>query len=458
MSDPIPSPKTNRVSETDTIAAFATALGGAVAVIRISGPDALAKSTQVWQGTTSLADRPYRCLRLGTASNANGPIDGEVLATYMPGPHSFTGEDVVELHCHGGPLGARLVLLAVLEAGCRHAEPGEFTKRAFLNGRVDLTQAEAVADLIEAHSEAALHMANRQLGGLLGRRVRQLYDELAELLADVESRLDFADEDLDWQPPDTVRAGLDRATTHCRTLLASHREGEVLRQGVVLVLAGAPNVGKSSLLNAILGRDRAIVTDIPGTTRDTLEELAHIRGIPIRLVDTAGIREADDVIERTGIERSRDSIRQAQVVLWIMDASQPCEPQAWQPSEHTFAGPVLLVANKSDRKSHAMPAEAIPTCALTGDGLEALFDAIERAVWDNPHHHESEVAVSARHAHCLEEAQGALADAAVALGHEEWELVAAATRSAIAFLGQITGQTADPDILDTIFARFCIGK
>ncbi|MBT3290222.1 MAG: tRNA uridine-5-carboxymethylaminomethyl(34) synthesis GTPase MnmE [Victivallales bacterium] len=448
----------NRDSQTDTIAAFATALGGAVAVIRASGPDALSVAGKVWTGRVPLSTAPVRALRLGAVHNGDGPLDGEVLATYMPGPHSFTGEDVVELHCHGGALGARLTLLALLAAGCRHAEPGEFTRRAFLNGRLDLTQAEAVADLIEAHSESALHMANRQLGGLLGRRIRELYDALAELLADVESRLDFAEEDLGWRPADSVREGVDGATVSCQELLASRREGEILREGVVLVLAGAPNVGKSSLLNAILGRDRAIVTDIPGTTRDTLEELAHIRGIPVRLVDTAGIREADNLIEQTGIERSRDSIRRAQVVLWIVDASVPYEPQAWRSEEHPFAGPVLVVANKSDCGTQNMPTEALATCALTGEGLDGLYDAIERAVWDAPHHHESEVAVSARHGHCLDQAIEALVDARLATDHEEWELVSAAVRAAIASLGQITGQTADPDILDTIFLRFCIGK
>jgi len=452
------SPSQNRDFQTDTIAAFATALGGAVAVIRASGPDALAFAGKVWAGGVPLSKAPVRTLRLGAVHNAAGPLDGEVLATYMPGPHSFTGEDVVELHCHGGALGARLALLALLAAGCRHAAPGEFTRRAFLNGRLDLTQAEAVADLIEAHSESALHMANRQLGGLLGRRIQKLYDDLAELLADVESRLDFVEEDLDWRPADSVREGVDGATASCQELLASRREGEVLREGVVLVLAGAPNVGKSSLLNAILGRDRAIVTAIPGTTRDTLEELAHIRGIPVRLVDTAGIRDADNLIEQTGIERSRDSIRRAQVVLWIVDGSVPYGPQAWRPEEHPFAGPVLVVANKSDCGVEGMPAQAIPTCALTGEGLDGLYDAIERAVWDSPHHRESEVAVSTRHGHCLDQAIEALVDARSATDHEEWELVSAAVRAAIASLGQITGQTADPDILDTIFSRFCIGK
>lgn len=445
-------------SETDTIAAFATALGGALAVIRVSGPEAVAAGQRVWQGAAPLASPPCRTLRLGVARNAGGVLDGEVLAVYMPGPRSFTGEDVVELHCHGGALGARLVLLALLEAGCRHAEPGEFTKRAFLNGRLDLTQAEAVADLIGAQSESALHLANRQLGGLLGRRVRELDEGLALLLAEIESRLDFPEEDLDWEPTASLRAGLDRARNACRELLDSQTEGEILRQGIVLVLAGPPNVGKSSLLNAILGRDRAIVTEIPGTTRDTLEELAHIRGIPVRLVDTAGIREANDLIERSGIERSRASIRQAQVVLWIVDGSQPYAGQAWHPGEHTFAGPVLVVANKCDRDACDPPAGAIRTCALDGRGLGELFDAIERAVWQTPHHRESEVAVSARHGRCLAAAAESLAAAEAALDGEAWELVAAALRAAQAELGRMTGRTADPDILDIVFSRFCIGK
>lgn len=448
----------SRRNETDTIAAFATALGGALAVIRVSGPEAVALAQRVWRGASPLAAAPFRTLRLGVARHAGGVLDGEVLAVYMPGPHSFTGEDVVELHCHGGALGARLVLLALLEAGCRHAEPGEFTKRAFLNGRLDLTQAEAVADLIAAHSEAALHLANRQLGGLLGNRVRELDEALAEWLAEIESRLDFPEEDLEWESADSLRAGLARAREGCRELLASQAEGEVLRQGIVLVLAGPPNVGKSSLLNAILGRDRAIVTEIPGTTRDTLEELAHIRGIPVRLVDTAGIREAADLIERTGIERSRASIRQAQVVLWIVDASQPYATQAWRPEEHTFAGPVLVVANKCDQAVGDPPGGAIRTCALDGRGLGELFDAIERTVWEVPHHRESEVAVSARHGHCLAAAVEALAAAEAALPGEAWELVAAALRAAQTDLGRITGRTADPDILDIVFSRFCIGK
>jgi tRNA modification GTPase len=448
----------------DTIAAFASAVGGPVTVIRISGPDAVRAASRVWSGRRSLSESPFRQLRLGGVSTAEGVLDRQVLAVFMPGPRSYTGEDVVELHCHGGILGARLILLQVLEAGCRHADPGEFTRRAFLNGKIDLTQAEAVADLIDAHSEAALHLANRQLEGRLRESVERIRSLLADTLAELEVRLDFPEEDLDWESPAHMNRRFERACDLLDNLLASRREGEILRQGIRLVLAGPPNVGKSSLLNAILGRDRAIVTDIPGTTRDTLEELAHIRGIPVRVIDTAGIREAQDAIERTGIERSYDSIRTAQVVLWVFDASRPADAQTWAPGK--LAGALIAVGNKADlaadSSGRARPPEHLPdpvyTCALTGDGLDRLYDAIERAVWEHPHVSETDVAVSARHAALAAAALRDVRDAAARARDEMWELAAVALRSAVSDLGRITGQTVEPDILDTIFSRFCIGK
>ena len=450
----------------DTIAAFATAIGGPVAVIRISGPSAVAVSARVWRGGRPLGEPPYRELRLGAVAEEDGSLDREVLAVYMPGPRSYTGEDVVELHCHGGILGARLILLRLLRAGCRHAEPGEFTRRAFLNGRMDLTQAEAVADLIEAHSEAALHLANRQLAGHLGRTVGDLRGEFADLAAECEARLDFPEEELDWISSEELDARLTAAAAGLEGLLASRHEGEILRHGVRLVLAGPPNVGKSSLLNAILGRDRAIVTDIPGTTRDTLEELARIRGIPVQIIDTAGIREAGDEIEKNGIERSYDSLRSAQVVLWLFDASRPAGEQAWRRDiREDFRGVVVPVGNKIDLAKTA-PREAPPpgwpppvyVSALRGQGLDELYDAIEKAVWDSPHAFESEVAVNARHAALL---SAALADARAALAPARagaWELASTALRSAVAHLGRIVGETVEPDLLDVIFSRFCIGK
>jgi len=448
----------------DTIAALATAVGGPVVVIRLSGPRALAVAGAVWRVAAPLARPPFRQMRLGQVVGAGGVLDHAALAVAMPGPHSYTGEDVAELHCHGGSFGARRILHELLRSGARLAEPGEFTRRAFLNGRLDLTQAEAVADLIEAHSDAALHLANHQLAGALGRRVHAAWEAAAGVLAEIESRLDFPEEDLDWQSGTALAAHLEGVIADLTALLASRLEGQVLRDGVSLVIAGPPNVGKSSLLNAILGRDRAIVTDLPGTTRDTLEELAHIRGIPLHLVDTAGLRPSHDPIEAMGIERSFRSLRTAQVILWVFDASRPYAEQSWDPQ--AGRGAVILVGNKRDRLADpaalpALPATGLPvvtTCALDGSGLEALFDAIEAAVWGGPRHECSAVAVSARHAALLEESLSELLDAAARCRGEAWELAAVALRAALAGLGRITGRTHDPDLLGMIFSRFCIGK
>ncbi len=445
----------------DTIAAFSTALGGAIAVVRISGAQTQTIAEAVWHGRGPLCQEPFRAARVGGLVGPDGPIDGQILGLFMPGPASYTGEDLAELHCHGGVLSARLVLQAVLRAGARHAEPGEFTKRAFLNGKMDLTQAEAVADVITAHTAAALHVANRQLSGRLGGCVRQLYDDLLFLLSELESRLDFPKEDLDWLSVEELGLRLTRIDAAVADLLSSRRAGEILRHGVQLTIAGPPNVGKSSLMNAILGRDRAIVTHIPGTTRDTLEELAHIRDIPVRLIDTAGIREARDLVERTGIERSYASMKQAELVLWVVDGTRPYADQQWCGDAER---PVILVVNKRDLVEDSPVVEChglhgpVHTAAVLGTGLEELYDVIERVIWETPHTTEPDVAVSARHAALLDEARAELADAQPCVRAETWELAAVSVRSALHAIGKVTGQTASPDVLDTIFARFCIGK
>lgn len=445
-----------------TIAAIATGVGGTIAIIRISGADALELAEACWEGRQPLAAYPPRTLALGRITEG-GRTEDRAMAVYMPGPHSYTGEDVVEFHCHGGALVARTVLALLLRQGARHAEPGEFTRRAFINGKLDLTQAEAVLDVIEAQSEMALHAANRQLAGELGRRVDTLYESLTQLLGEIEVRMDFTDEDLDWQTSQQLRAQLDAGISAVEDLLRYRAEGEILRQGVRLVLAGAPNAGKSSLLNLMLGRDRAIVTDIPGTTRDTLEELAHVRGIPIQLVDTAGIREAVDAVEQQGVARSLSSIDQAQLVIWVVDVTRSLADQQL-PTERLRGKGQIVVANKMDLVPGDflldLPGDPciVHLSARTGDGLETLFDTIEQMVWGHPHTEEPEVAINARHSNHLETAIVQLKQGREVAMQEDFDLLAINLRATLDALGHITGKTVQPDILDTIFSKFCIGK
>ncbi len=440
----------------DTICAISTALGGAVSIVRVSGPDAEKNCGRLWHGRTSLGETRARELSLGRLSSADGElIDPQCLAVRMPGPHSYTGEDVVELQCHGGALCARLALDALLKTGCRLADPGEFTKRAFLNGRMDLTQAEAVADLIGAGSDAALRLAGRHLEGRLGDRIRSLHGTVSDVLAEVTSRLDFPEEELDWRDPQDMMDGLTAVRHELAELLRTRREGEVLRGGLSLVIIGPPNAGKSSLLNHLLGRNRAIVTDIPGTTRDTIEAQLVIRGIPLRLMDTAGIRDGGDVVEQAGMTRARECAEAADLVVWLTDATRPQAEQPVPPWD--FRGTVLQVVNKVDL-AEAPSTEAIPISVKTGDGMEGLYDAVEKAVWSGRHENHDDVAVAARHAALLEEANAAVSRAVERIGEESWELAAVDLRTAVAALGRITGQSVEPDVLGAIFSKFCIGK
>ncbi|NOY74687.1 MAG: tRNA uridine-5-carboxymethylaminomethyl(34) synthesis GTPase MnmE, partial [Kiritimatiellaeota bacterium] len=305
-----------------TIAALCTPSGGAIAVIRVSGPKSIEIADRVWKGASPLSEAPARTLRLGVSPfAADSAVGDSVLAVRMPAPNSYTGEDVVEFHCHGGALVVGRLMSNILAAGAAHAAPGEFTLRAFLNSKLDLTQAEAVADVISARSDMALNLAEKQMTGALGNRMRGIRGKLLSALSESESRMDFPEEELDWLPVEELSETVRSCSAEIADLLATAGDGAVLREGVRIVIAGRPNAGKSSLLNILLGSDRAIVTSIPGTTRDTIEEFASIRGIPVQLVDTAGIRDAEDEIEGKGVERSLASLRTAQIVLWVMDAA-----------------------------------------------------------------------------------------------------------------------------------------
>ncbi|MDD5728833.1 MAG: tRNA uridine-5-carboxymethylaminomethyl(34) synthesis GTPase MnmE [Victivallales bacterium] len=448
----------------DTICAVCTGLGGAISIIRIAGGDALAVARETWRGYSPLCLENARKMLLGKIILATGDYGDSALAVYMPGPNSYTGDDVVELHCHGGTLAAKQTLEAVLHAGARAAEPGEFTFRAFVNGKMDLTQAEAVCDLITAHSDMALHLAERQIEGKLSAEIGLLHRQLVDILAESESRMDFAEEDLDWTETEKIISQLETIGADIAKLLASSREGIILRNGIRVVLAGKPNSGKSSLLNLLLGFDRAIVTQLPGTTRDTLEETANLRGIPVTLIDTAGIREATDMIEGIGIDRSRKSILLAQIVFWLLDASvADLGAEITEMQRHTLQkNKLIAVWNKTDLISgRELPFLSCPTVeisVLKSRGINKLLNLFEKAVWDFPHHAEPEIAINARHARLLEQALEALPGAAANFKTGDWELAAVHLRNTISALAAITGAESDPDILENIFSRFCIGK
>ena len=448
----------------DTIAAVATAPGGAIGIVRISGENALPAAQQVWRGRKSLGKANARMMLYGLIGNPGEPA----LAVYMPNPHSYTGEDVVELHCHGGAVTVRRTLEAVLsQKNVRAAEPGEFTMRAFINGKLDLAQAEAVGDIITATGDATLNLALRQLAGNLSRSVNDIRETLLLLASDCESRLDFPDEELEFDDSSLLVERLDIARNALQKLIASAHAGAVLRQGVRITLAGKPNAGKSSLLNALLGIDRAIVSSIPGTTRDTLAENAVLRNIPVEITDTAGLRESDDEIEVLGIERAKAAMLQSQVVFYLLDASAEDiagELTEFERNIKSNKQQLIAVWNKMDlAKERDFPEiPEVPTVkisAMTGENLNALLDVFEKLVWqDDGNNADTPEAVNARHLSLLQAADAALEPVADELISGSWELASANLRMALVETGRIVGETVEPDLLDEIFSRFCIGK
>ncbi len=443
----------------ETIAALATPPGtGALAVIRMSGPGA----GEVLYRCTERRLKPRRA-SLVRVCDAEGRLVDEAVATHFIAPASYTGEDVVELSCHGGMLVTQRVLERLLECGARPAEPGEFSRRAFLNGRMDLTQAEAVMDVISAGSDLALRAAQNQLHGAISERVGKAADKLLSLAAHVEACIDFPDEDI---APDTVAQlaeGLDEVSSSLRGLLATADEGRFLREGVRTAIVGAPNVGKSSLLNKLLGYERAIVSDTAGTTRDTIEESVALGGLRLRLIDTAGLHESADALEQAGMERSRRAGAEAALVLEVADASlPPVPPEAWGIGEWQENGARhLLVLNKCDLPEH--PAwqgrDAIRLSCRTGQGMEELESAITRLFWKGQAETDSLVAINTRHRYALQQAINNLAAARQSLlAGESPELADVDLREALDALGSISGRLDTEDILSRVFSTFCLGK
>lgn len=446
----------------DTIAALATPAGvSAIAVVRVSG-------TEVPRIARELAgsEPGPRTARRADYRDRAGSLVDDVILTFFPEPRSYTGEPVLEVSCHGNPFIAQRILEDLFARGCRPAEPGDFTRRAFLNGRIDLSQAEAVMDIIAARSERALAAAHRQLRGALGRHMRELTDGLIQAAAAVEAYIDFPEEDLPPEDKASVRHTLEGVLRGSTRLLATRHYGDLLRDGVRTVIAGEPNAGKSSLLNRLVGRDRAIVSPEPGTTRDFIEERVVLGPHCLRLVDTAGLNPAPGPIERLGMEKTAECIREADIIVLVLDATRPTPQISPEISQRLTPDRAIVALNKIDLLRGPPPVfqtlglSAVPVSALTGEGIAELrSELLRRADGLVPEAAEDAVAVNARHAHALGEANDCLSQALekLAAGGPP-ELLASDLRGALNAFGEISGRIDNEQVLDRLFATFCIGK
>ncbi len=447
----------------ETIAAIATgAVLSAIGIVRVSGPDTLAVIDRVFSPMTGepMSRRADRRLVLGKLFSPEGAVLDECLATVSRGPNSYTGEDTAELQCHGSPTVLRQALESLFAAGARQAKAGEFTRRAFINGRMDLTQAEAVVDLIDAQTPRAAQNAAAQLGGAVTRRTDGIYDSLTAICSHYHAVLDYPDEDIEPFALSEYGAALDGAAAELEALGATFQRGNVLKNGVSCVILGRPNAGKSSILNALVGYDRAIVTDVPGTTRDTVEEKAVLGGVLLRLLDTAGLHETDDPVERLGVLRSREAADTAELVMAVLDGSEPLTAEDGEVLAAAMAAPRrIILRNKADLPAVWTREDAVSVSALTGAGLAELEAAVAALFPPDEAVPAGEILTNPRQADAVARALDYVRAArqAIALGVTP-DAVLTEIEGALTALGELSGRVVREDITNGIFSRFCVGK
>jgi tRNA modification GTPase len=455
----------------DTIAAIATAPGeGGIGIIRISGEKSLEVAEKVFKSMSGKPIKEYkqRTLIYGNVVDNDNVID-EVLLAYMKGPNSYTTEDIIEINCHGGFISVKKILELILSKDVRLADPGEFTKRAFLNGRIDLSQAEAIIDVIKAKTDMAHEVAQNQLEGSLSNKIKELRMNVTEVLAHLEVAIDFSEEDIEEITYQTLREKAESLRTEIKRLYDTAESGKILRDGLKTVIVGKPNVGKSSLLNSILGENRAIVTDIPGTTRDIIEEFVNIKGIPLKIVDTAGIRETEDVVEKIGVEKSRESFSSADLVIMVLDSSRKLSDEDMDILKKLENKKTIVLLNKADLeqkieedklKQYVNSDSIIKISALKHKGIEELHDKIESMVYKGSVKNTSSVVITnSRHKDALLRAYESINDAIKAIDQNlPYDFIEVDFKNIWDYLGYINGDTVKEDLLDTIFSNFCIGK
>ncbi|EJO5348117.1 tRNA uridine-5-carboxymethylaminomethyl(34) synthesis GTPase MnmE [Clostridium botulinum] len=461
------------MKEFDTIAAVATPLGeGGISIIRVSGDKSLHIVSSIFNGKNnrSLDDiKPYS-MRYGfIIEKESKEIIDEVLVSYMKGPRSFTAEDTLEINCHGGVIPTKKILRELIKSGARLAEPGEFTKRAFLNGRIDLSQAEAVIDIIRSKTDLSMKSALKQAEGKLSKEINSIRNKMIKIIAHIEATVDYPEDDLEEITGKKIKVDLNEIIKKIDNLITASEEGKILREGLNTVIVGKPNVGKSSLLNALINENKAIVTEIPGTTRDVIEEYINIDGIPIKIVDTAGIRETEDLVEKIGVEKSKEKINEADLVIFMLDLSRKIDEEDIEIMDFIKDKKYIVLLNKLDLNKDlneendfikALDSKyVIKTSVKNHSGLNELKECVKELFFSGEIKSDEIIVTNARHQEALIRSKECCAQAIETLSDEiSIDLASIDIRNAWKYLGEITGETLDENIIDKIFSEFCLGK